>query len=201
MRYTGPRGRRVRRLAQSFTEKEARILQRRSSPPGQHGQTRGKLSEFALQMREKQRVKYAYGLTEKQFYRLFLLAQRQTGPTGDNLFKRLELRLDNVVYRLAFSSTRPQARQLVTHGFVSVNGKKVNIPSVTVRPGDTVSFSANKRSSAYVENLKSRLNTVNAPDWLEVSSTDLAGKVLAVPDAQHAESLNSRLVVEHYQRI
>lgn len=201
MRYTGPRGKKARRLAKSFTDKEARILERRQSLPGQHGQSRGKQSEFALQMREKQRAKFAYGVTEKQFYRTYLTAQRMAGQAGENLLKLLESRLDNVVYRLGFAKTRPEARQLVSHGFVEVNGRKNNIASALVATGDVVSIRQNKREKSNIAKLKDILSTVKTMDWLEVDGKNLKGKVLSIPSVDQAESIDTRLVVEHYQRI
>jgi small subunit ribosomal protein S4 len=203
MRYTGPRAKKARRLGQAFTEKAARILQRRPSPPGQHGQGKGKPSEFALQMREKQRIKYAYGVSEDQFYKAFLLSQKEKGATGDNLMRRLERRLDNVVYRLGLATTRAQARQLVGHGFITVNAKPVNIASFLIKVGDVVGVKANKQKSAYIAGVQDKMKeNSKTPDWLSWSTSDMTGKVLSLPDAkQHAEPVDSRLVVEHYQRI
>lgn len=201
MRYTGPRGKKVRRLGKAFTEKEARIMDRRQSLPGAHGQSRGKLTEFALQMREKQRAKYAYGLSEKQFYRVYLSAQKEIGKTGENLMRLLERRLDNVVFRMGFASTRPAARQLVGHGFIEVNGKKTDVPSFLTKPGDIITVRESKRGSALVTKLKEDLGTRKPADWVEVKAKDLTGKVLALPTAEQAESIDVRIVVEHFQRI
>ena len=139
MRYTGPKAKKARRLGMAFTAKDAKVMQKRSSAPGQHGAGRSRLSEFGIQLREKQRAKATYGLMEKQFSTMFKKALRKTGVTGDNLLKLLETRLDNIVFRMGFADTRAQARQLVSHGFFQVNGRKVDIPSYHVRVGGTVS--------------------------------------------------------------
>jgi small subunit ribosomal protein S4 len=131
----------------AFTAKDAKVMQKRSTPPGQHGQGRNRPSEFGLQLREKQKAKINYGVLEKQFRRIFSKAQGQAGVTGDNLLKLLELRLDNVVYRLGFAETRAQSRQLVNHGFFEVNGKRVDVPSFTLRPGDVVKVKETKLKS------------------------------------------------------
>lgn len=202
MRYTGAKGKRARRLGQSFTEKEAKVLQRRPGQPGQHGQNRVKLSEFALQLREKQRAKFAYGLTEKQFYRTFLFANKNKhGQVGDNLLQLLEARFDNIVYRLGLAKTRAQARQLVNHGFFDVNGRKNDIPSLQLKSGDIVSVRESKRTKAYISSI-SKNDASKLPDWLVYDNSKFQGKILSVPDPkQHAESLDMRLIIEHYQRI
>ncbi len=139
MRYTGPKVKKARRLGFAFTAKDARIMQRRNSVPGEHGQSRrGRMSEYGMQLQEKQKAKINYGVMERQFLRYFEKAHRQPGVTGDNLLKMLELRLDNIVYRLGFAETRAQSRQLVNHGFFEVNGKKVDIPSYATKPGDVI---------------------------------------------------------------
>lgn len=124
MRYTGPKVKRARRLGFAFTDKDAKILQKRGFPPGQHGQNRVRISEYGTQLREKQKAKINYGITERQFLRYFEKAQNSASVTGDSLLAQLELRLDNIAFRLGFAVTRAQARQLVNHGFFEVNGKK-----------------------------------------------------------------------------
>jgi small subunit ribosomal protein S4 len=203
MRYTGPKVKRARRLGMAFTNKDAKILQKRSYAPGQHGQNRSRLSEYGLQLREKQKAKINYGVLEKQFLRYFNKAMKQSGVTGDNLLKLLELRLDNVVFRLGFADTRAQARQLVNHGFFAVNGKKVDIPSYALKPGDKVSVREGKKtSSKYMTTLKEKLKSFQTQEWVELTARDLSGKVLSAPTPEQiANQINTQLIVEHYSRI
>jgi small subunit ribosomal protein S4 len=202
MRYTGPKVRKARRLGFAFTAKDARILQKRGFAPGQHGQGRGRISEYGLQLREKQKAKINYGVTERQFLRYFDAAQKKQGVTGDLLVQLLELRLDNVVYRLGFAQTRAQARQLVNHGFFEVNGHKVDIASYSTKPGDVIKVRANKKNSKYMETLKATLKAHNPQDWVELQAAELAGKVLSVPTPEQVQNLiNTQLIVEHYSRI
>lgn len=203
MRYTGPKVKKARRLGFAFTAKDARILQRRSGPPGQHGQgRRGRMSEYGLQLQEKQKAKINYGVMERQFLRYFEKAHKQPGVTGDNLLKFLELRLDNIVYRLGFAETRAQARQLVNHGFFEVNGNKVDIPSYAVKPGDLVKVRDSKQVSAYMKTQKEKLKGVTTQDWLELKADDMSGKVVTVPTPEQIENrINTQLIVEHYSRI
>jgi small subunit ribosomal protein S4 len=202
MRYTGPKARKARRLGMAFTAKDAKVLQKRSYAPGQHGQGRSRLSEFGLQLREKQKAKINYGLVEKQFRNLFHKALKQPGVTGDNLLKLLELRLDNIVYRLGFAETRAQARQLVNHGFFEVNGKKVDIPSYSVKVGDAVSVRTGKQKSGYMEKLKEKLKATKTQEWVELDAAKMNGKVLSVPTPEQIQNtINTQLIVEHYSRI
>lgn len=202
MRYTGPKVKKARRLGMAFTAKDAKILQKRAFAPGQHGQNRVRLSEYGLQLREKQKAKINYGVQERQFLRYFDKASKQPGVTGDNLLKLLELRLDNVVYRLGFAETRAQARQLVNHGFFEVNGKKVDIPSYSCKPGDTIKVKASKQSSKYMATISEKLKGVNTQEWLDLQTKELAGKVLSSPTPEQIENqINTQLIVEHYSRI
>lgn len=203
MRYTGPKVKKARRLGFAFTAKDARILQRRSSPPGQHGQgRRSRMSEYGLQLAEKQKAKINYGVMERQFLRYFEKAHKQPGVTGDNLLRLLELRLDNVVYRLGFAETRAQARQLVNHGFFEVNGKKVDIPSFAVKPGDAIKVRDNKQQSKYMQTLKEKLKAGATQEWLELKANDMSGKVLSAPTPEQIENrINTQLITEHYSRI
>jgi small subunit ribosomal protein S4 len=203
MRYTGPKAKRARRLGFAFTAKDAKILQRRSGPPGQHGQgRRGRLSEYGLQLQEKQKAKINYGIMERQFLRYFEKAHKQPGVTGDNLLKLLELRLDNIVYRLGFAETRAQARQLVSHGFFEVNGKKVDIPSFAVKPGDQVKVRSGKQESKYMQVQKEKLKAAATQEWIELKPEDMSGKVLSAPTPDQIQNLiNTQLIVEHYSRI
>jgi small subunit ribosomal protein S4 len=202
MRYTGPKVKRARRLGFAFTDKDAKILQKRNFPPGQHGQNRNRISEYGMQLREKQKAKINYGVTERQFFRYFEKASSKKGVTGDYLLQMLELRLDNVVYRLGFAATRAQARQLVNHGFFEVNGKKVDIPSYATRPGDVISVRENKKNSKYMQVQKEILKAFKPQDWVELKAADLSGKVLSNPTPEQIGNLiDTQLIVEHYSRI
>jgi small subunit ribosomal protein S4 len=202
MRYTGPKVRKARRLGHVFTAKDAKVLQKRNYAPGQHGQSRVRLSEYGLQLREKQKAKINYGVMERQFLRYFNKALKQPGVTGDNLLKLLELRLDNVVFRLGFAETRAQARQLVNHGFFEVNGKKVDIPSCAVKPGDLVKVRASKQDSRYMQQLKEKVKNNQAQEWLDLNTKELSGKILSVPTPEQISNvINTQLIVEHYSRI
>jgi small subunit ribosomal protein S4 len=202
MRYTGPKVKKARRFGMAFTAKDAKVMQKRSTPPGQHGQGRNRPSEFGLQLREKQKAKINYGVLEKQFRRIFSKAQGQAGVTGDNLLKLLELRLDNVVYRLGFAETRAQSRQLVNHGFFEVNGKRVDVPSFTLRPGDVVKVKETKQKSKYMASMKEKLAHAKTQEWLELVAKDLSGKILSAPTPEQIDNqINTQLIVEHYSRI
>lgn len=201
MRYTGPKVKKARRLGMAFTAKDAKVMQRRSTPPGQHGQNRARLSEYGLQLREKQKAKAAYGLMERQFESVFNKALKQPGVTGDNLIKLLEMRLDNIVFRLGFAETRAQARQLVNHGFFEVNGKGVDIPSFVTKPGDTVSMRESKQKKTYADKLKEKIKAFKTLDWLELNPSKMSGKILSSPAAdQLGLAINTQLIVEHYSR-
>lgn len=202
MRYTGPKVKKARRLGFAFTTKDARIMQRRPSPPGQHGQGRSRISEYGMQLREKQKAKINYGVSERQFLRYFEKALKRPGVTGDYLLELLELRLDNVVYRLGFAETRAQARQLVNHGFFEVNGKKADIPSIALKPGDVITVRENKKTSKYMQTQKEKLKGFTAQEWVELKANDMSGKVLSVPTPEQTGNLiNTQLIVEHYSRI
>lgn len=202
MRYTGPKVKRARRLGFAFTDKDAKILQKRNFAPGQHGQSRSRISEYGMQLREKQKAKINYGVTERQFLRYFDKASNKEGVTGDHLLAMLELRLDNIVYRLGFAATRAQARQLVNHGFFEVNGKKVDIPSYATRPGDVISVRENKKNSKYMQAHKEVLKNAKTQDWVELKAAEFSGKVLSSPTPEQIGNLiDTQLIVEHYSRI
>src|SRR6185503_2148391 len=150
-RYTGPKIRQSRKFGEAFTKKAEKYLAKRNYRPGQHGQNPQRVSEYGMQLREKQKAKVIYGLMERQFRRYYETASKKVGATGDALLQLLELRLDNIVYRMGFAQTRPQARQLVSHGFFQVNGEKVNIPSFQVKVGDEIEVKENKKSSGYMK--------------------------------------------------
>ena len=200
-RYTGPKVKKARRFGESFTAKDTKFLMKRNYPPGQHGQSRGRVSEYGTQLREKQKAKWTYGILERQFRKYFEEASKKKGVTGDALLQMLELRLDNLVYRLGFAETRAQARQLVSHGFVEVNAKKVNIPSYRAKVGDSISLREAKQKTKYVEVLKQKLKNVKTQEWVEVDTQKLSGKVLSIPNADQIENrINTQLIVEFYSR-
>ena len=167
--------------------------------PGQHGASRKKFSEYGVQLREKNKVRRAYGLLEKQFRIYYEKAANSKEATGWALLKMLELRLDNVVYRLGLGSSRSEARQIVNHGHITVNGKKVNIPSYQVKVGDVIAVKDNKQSLEMFASLKGA--KVNTPKWLEFSTDSLTGKVLALPERDDIDlGIQEHLIVEFYSR-
>ena len=182
-----------------YTEKCAMVA--RAYPPGMHGQGRRKQSEYGSQLREKQKAKRYYGLLESQFRSYFEMAERRSGQTGENLLSILETRLDNVVYRLGFAMSRAEARQLVTHGHFTVNGKKVNIPSFLVKPGMIVSLRERSRD---IEKIKGNIEA-NAfrqpPKWLEYDANNLIAKVVALPARDDIDlPIEEHLIVELYSK-
>ncbi len=200
-RYTGPKIRQSRKYGTAFTKKAEKYLARRNYRPGQHGQNPQRVSEFGMQLREKQKAKVIYGLMERQFRKYYENASKKVGVTGDVLLQLLEMRLDNVIYRLGFAITRPQARQLVSHGFFEVNGHKVNIPSFQVKVGDVVSVRAGKQSSQYMKNMTPALAQAQSPEWLSLDAKAMSGKVLSKPSRDQTDaSLNTQLIVEYYSR-
>jgi small subunit ribosomal protein S4 len=204
-RYHGPVGKISRRLGIGITEKGQRILNKRSYHPGQHGPNsrRRQVSDYGVQLMEKQKVKYIYGLLERQFRRVFEQASRRSGVTGEYLLSLLERRLDNVVYRLGMATTRSQARQLVTHGHITVDGRKTNIPSYTLKVGQVIAVRPESRRRPYFKNLvdSGDLTKYRAPDWLRLSAADLSGTIVALPRREDAEAgINEQLIVEFYSR-
>ena len=176
-------------------------FERRPTPPGQHGKRRTKLSEYGLQLREKQKVKRSYGVLEKQFAHYFDLAEKQKGITGSNLLEILETRLDNVVYRLGLATSRKEARQLVQHAHFLVNGKKVNVPSYLVKEGDTIEVKAkSKKSPKFKEILEATENRAVAP-WLSADLDTLSGKVIGRPTREDIDvEIAEHLIVELYSK-
>ena len=174
---------------------------RRNYAPGQHGQKRTKLSEYGTQLREKQKTKSFYGVGEKQFRGYFEMASSKKGITGENLLKILESRLDNVVYRLGFGASRPQSRMLVTHGNVEVNGRKVNIASYLVKPGDVVAIREIRKDNPVVkQNLEGGVKRP-VPAWLEVDTEKLSGKVVRIVDREEIDlPVEEHLIVELYSK-
>ena len=191
-----------RRIGESVCGTAKCALTRRSYAPGQHGMKRkGRLSEFALQLREKQKAKFLYGILERQFHNYYMEASRKTGNTAEQLMQLLETRLDNVVYRSGLASTRRQARQFVTHGHITVNGKRCNIPSRQVKVGDVISIQDKDQKSKYVENLSNTIKLHEAPHWLQVDKARYTSQVLSVPAASDAEgSIAVSMIVEFYSR-
>lgn len=181
--------------------KEKCAVERRSYAPGQHGKRRNKMQPYGLQLREKQKVRRVYGVLEKQFRRYFVEANRQKGVTGENLLRLLESRLDNVVYSLGFASSRNQARQLVRHGHVMVDGRRVNLPSFQVKPGMEIVLKPDVRSNAFVvEALETALGR-GVPPWLELDSANFSGKVVALPTREDIRlPIQEQLIVELYSR-
>jgi len=198
-RYRGPRLRIVRRLGElpGLTRKSAR----RAYPPGQHGQNRRKRSEYAIRLEEKQKLRYNYGLTEKQLVRYIRRARRVTGSTGQVLLQLLEMRLDNTVFRMGMAPTIPGARQLVNHGHVTVNGRVVDIPSYHCRPGEVIGVRDRDRSRKLVEQNLQFPGLANLPSHLEFDKDKLVGKVNSVIEREWiALQINELLVVEYYSR-
>lgn len=182
-------------------EREKCAFERRSYAPGQHGQKRHKDTEYGLQLREKQKLKRIYGLFEKQFRRYFSIASRKKGVTGQTLLQLLEQRLDNTVYRMGFAESRRQARQIVGHGVVLVNGKKVDIPSYTLRAGDKISITDKFKENLVLKRSLETLQKRGVPDWLEVDSGTLTGVFKKVPSKDEiALPVQEQLIVELYSK-
>ena len=205
-RYLGPKAKLSRREGTDLFLKSARRSisdkAKFDSKPGQHGRTSGqRTSDYGLQLREKQKVKRMYGVLEKQFRRYFEEADRRRGNTGANLLLLLECRLDNVVYRMGFGSTRAEARQLVSHKAVTVNGKPVNIPSFSVKAGDVVAVREQSRKQARVQEALQLATQVGMPAWVEVSVDKAEGTFKKAPDRdEFGADINESLIVELYSR-
>lgn len=208
-RYTGPDCKLCRREGMKLYLKGDRCLtkkcgiERRPYPPGQAGQARRrKPSEYALQLREKQKVRRIYGVLENQFQRLFEEAERRPGMTGENLLQLLELRLDNAIYRLGFASSRDQARQLVAHGHFRVNGRKVNVPSMQLKPGDEITLDEGSAKTEFFQAGASfGSQRAEAPSWVQVDQNNMTGRILAAPQRTDVDAMvNEQLIVEYYSR-
>jgi len=203
-RYTGPKVRISRRLNVNIYENEkgTKALDRRPFPPGHHGRTRRRNagSEYLAQLQEKQKAKYIYGFLERQFRKTYDEANRLAGPTGENLLRLLELRLDNVVYRAGFASTRPQARQFVSHGLILVNGKRLNIPSARVKKGDVVSLSTKARDMIVIQHNVDTLDR-SIVRWLEGGDGGKQVTVRTEPAREHIDvPVREQLIVELYSK-
>lgn len=182
-----------------YTDKCA--IERRNYPPGEHGQARPKFSEYSIQLREKQKLKRIYGVLERQFRRYFEMADRARGVTGETLLQLLERRLDNVVFRLGFASSRAEDRQLVRHGHFRVNGRKVDIPSYLIRPGDTVSVRERSRQVVRIQEALELAQRRGVPEWLEINPAAFSGTVKVLPlRADLTMPINEKLVVELYSK-
>ena len=198
-RYTGPMYKKSRRLGFSVLE-SGKELAKRPYAPGEHGQDRRKkLSNYGIQLQEKQKVRFMYGLSEKQLHKLFEKALKMKGVNGENLLKLLESRLDNVVYRIGFASTRKGARQLVNHGHVTVNGKKVNIPSYHVKPGDIISLPEKDKELAIVKASLEALN--NRVEYVSFDEKKMEGTFVRLPERSELNAdIDEALVIEYYNR-
>ncbi len=199
-RYTGPRTKVSRRARQLLDENKARYFDRRPYPPGQHGRGRIRESQYQIQLREKQKLRFMYGLLERQFRRYYETAARQRGITGENLLRLLETRLDNVVYRAGLAHTRPQARQLVNHGHFLVNGRKVDIPSYRLGQGDVVTMRQRSRDILPVQHA---VDTVDrqVPEWLVSDKGDRSVTVSVLPSRHQIDTeIQEQLIVELYSK-
>jgi small subunit ribosomal protein S4 len=183
-----------------YTEKCA--IEKRNFPPGQHGKTRrAKLAGYGLQLREKQKVKRIYGVLEDQFRRYFESAERQRGITGETLLQLLERRLDNVIYRLGLATSRAQARQLVRHGHFLVNGKKVDVPSYSVRAGDIVGVRATSQKSPVIEHAMEEVKGRGIPEWLQFDANATTGRIMSLPTREQINlPVQEQLIVELYSK-
>ena len=207
-RYTGPVVKLMRREGMDLGLKSARAsvmetLNRKGyQPPGPHGQRRGrKVSEYGLQLREKQKCRRTYGVLEKQFRRYFEVAEKRPGVTGENLLLLLEMRLDNIVYRLGFAETRAQARQLVVHGHFDVNGQKLDIPSYRCKVGDVISARESSRGNSYFQTLQLDMSHRTIAPWVAVTTSNLSGRIDRMPGRDEiGVELNEQLIVEYYSR-
>ncbi len=206
-KYRGPVCRLCRREGEKLFLKGSRCMtekcaiERRSYPPGQHGQGRPRISDYSLQLREKQKLRRIYGLQERQFRGLFERAERQTGITGEAMLRLLECRLDNVVYRLGFGSSRKEARQLVNHGHVLLNGRRTNIPGALVKVGDVVEIRQKSRNLTPVLAALDAVDGRGVPEWLELDRAAFKGTVRGLPTKENIGlPVNEQMVVELYSR-
>ncbi|MFC3810084.1 30S ribosomal protein S4 [Lacihabitans lacunae] len=199
-RYTGPRSKISRKFGEPVMG-PSKALQKKNYPPGQHGRgRRGKKSEYALQLQEKQKMKYTYGMLERQFARIFQLASVRPGQTGENLIQLCESRLDNIVYRMGIAPTRRAARQLATHKHITVDGEIVNIPSILIKPGQTVGVrEKSKALEAVITSVGA--NSSKKYAWIEFNNADMTGVFVNYPDRdQVPENFNDQAIVELYNK-
>ncbi|MVZ65967.1 30S ribosomal protein S4 [Sphingobacterium sp. DK4209] len=200
-RYTGPKSKIARKFREPIFGPD-KALEKKNYPPGQHGPSkrRGKQSEYAIQLLEKQKAKYTYGVLERQFSNLFVKAAAKQGITGENFLKLLEARLDNIVYRLGIAPTRSAARQLVSHKHITVNGQLVNIPSYSIRPGDVIEVRERSKSLEAISNSVAG-RKINKFSWLEWDANELKGTFVTYPErADIPENIKENLIVELYSK-
>jgi len=207
-RYTGPVCRLCRRSGEKLFLKGDRCflpkcgVEKRPKPPGQViSRRRQRLSDRGLQLREKQKARHTYGILERQFRRFFAEAGKQEGVTGDNLIVLMERRLDNAVYRLGFADSRSQARQVVCHGHILLNGRKTNIPSCLIKEGDTISWRKGSEATEYYKQLAQTIESKMIANWLSLDKQNLVGQVLSMPTPEEIEAkFNGKAIVEYYSR-
>ena len=206
-RYTGPACKLCRREGKKLYLKGERCtsckcaLERRNTAPGQHGAAKKKMGEYGMQLREKQTTRRYYGVLERQFKNYYEEAARKEGMTGENLLILLERRLDNTVFRMGLAESHREARQLVLHAHFTLNGKKVNIPSILVKPGDVIAVKESSRDSAKIKALAEALESKTAPKWLDVDKTNLQAKVVSFPAREDIDyDFNEQLIVELYSK-
>jgi small subunit ribosomal protein S4 len=198
-RYTGPKARRDRRAGVMLSNMRKNPLERKPYPPGEHGRGRQRQTEFGVRLLEKQKARWYYGVSEKQFRRAYDKANRMQGVTGENLLRLMELRMDNVMFRMGFATSRPQARQLVVHGHFLLNGRKHNIPSAILKPGDVIMVRENSRN---LEPIRIAVDQVVAvPPWLEADHDNFTGRILHTPSRDEIDTpVEEQLIVEFYSR-
>ncbi len=206
-RYVGPKCRQCRREGNKLFLKGEKCFtarcpfENRAFPPGQHGQRRGRLSDYALQLREKQKVRRIYGILENQFRLYYKDADRRKGATGENLLQALESRLDTVVYRMGFGSSRSEARQLVRHNAIYVNGKRVNIPSYQVKPADEISVNEKAKNQLRIQGALEMASQRGFVDWIDVDVKKMSGVFKALPERSDLPTdINEQLIVELYSK-
>ena len=198
-RYTGPRGRRDRRAGVMLSSMRKNPLEKKPYPPGEHGRGRQRQTEYGMRQLEKQKARWYYGVSEKQFRHAYDKATRMQGVSGENLLRQMELRVDNVVYRMGFSSSRPQARQLVVHGHFLLNGRKHNIPSALLKPGDVLSVREKSRGLEPIVGAVE--NVVAVPAWLEADHDNFTGRLLHSPGREEIDTpVEESLIIEFYSR-
>jgi small subunit ribosomal protein S4 len=201
-RYTGPKARHCRRFGINIygSDKYDKILAKRDYPPGVHGKGRfRKKSEYGKQLIEKQKTRFAFGITEKQFRRYYEKAERSTEITGQQLLKLLELRADNVVYRAGLARTRPQARQMVNHGLLKLNGQRISTPSIALKVGDKITVRPKTKNSNLFEGIDKQKD--ESPKWLKVDLSNLSIEIIADPDKDDFEGMiDPQLIVEYYSK-
>lgn len=206
-KYIGPKCRQCRREGEKLFLKGEKCytakcaVEKRATAPGQHGQKRARISDYALQLREKQKIRRIYGVLERQFRRYYKEADRRKGSTGENLLKLLECRLDNIVYRMGFGASRSEARQLVRHKGILVNGRKVTIPSYQVKPNDVVSVAEGAKEQLRIQSAQELAQQRGLGEWLDVDSKKLQGTFKSAPERSELPSdINEQLVVELYSK-